>query len=330
MTVDPIEFLTVQADIAGTGDLHKFGDGRLTLGTAIFNQLSYTGATHIHAGLFEVAGTLNTSSVTLEGGVQADFIGNNFQEQLKGNVLTTLKDDASLLLSSSNHTGSVNSDAASTIDVTNAWKLKTAGNSSTINGTLKGAGSFEVNDNTGSGVTINGTNTLTGPISVIAGTLTLNSNTNASSLTAGPLGKLVVNRPSISANITANGTLEMGGNVSGTYSGAISGAGNFFKKGTNSVTLVRKQPSYGFDFCGRRFNSLLRGQQIPPEFFASNTGSVTIGTNSLNGTGTGIGLSGTSNLALSDDASIGDLKGVAGTAVLLGNHTLTMTTSTDL
>ena len=207
---------TYSGSISGSGNVKKVDNGTINFS----GSNSYTGQTIISAGTLQVSGTLaDTTDVSVSSGAIYDVDASDTIQSLSG---------------------------AGNIELSNGITLTTgdSGND-TISGVISGAGNFT---KTGSGtLTLAGNNTYTGTSAITAGEITVKGtlgNTNASLASGSTLsfdggddtigsiaGSGLINIPS-GITITSNAS-----SGSTTFSGDLSGDGNFVKDGDYSLTL---------------------------------------------------------------------------------------------
>ena len=223
--------------ISGTGNFIKTGNGHLTL----TGNNTYTGTTSVSAGVLKISGSGNISN----------------------NSAVTVASGANLILSKSVTVGSIA--GAGKIRLNGNNTTLTAGDNdtnTTFSGVLSGGGVFVKN---GSGtLTLSGTNTHHGKLSINEGGITLgasnvisnyswvslantsgvNLNLNNNSDTIGTLvgggttgGNIILG----SGNLTINQIYRYGasiGDQNTTYAGVISGSGSVTKTGYGHLTLT--------------------------------------------------------------------------------------------
>ncbi len=228
------------------------------------DTLQLTGATNFNFDVstigsvytnFEVFQKADTSTVTLTGTTSESTLGFDIQNgtliagtnQLgslgRVNVFTpgTLEVSSSLTVGSIAGTG--------TIDLVGGDLLAGGDNTSTtFSGSLVGAGDFQ-KQGTGT-LTLSGTNTNTGLVSIIGGVLEVSGSaaiSDASQVVLAPAGTLrlldgetigsISGSAGSSVDLGAN-TLTVGGdNLSTAFAGVISGSGDFEKQGAGTLTL---------------------------------------------------------------------------------------------
>jgi len=186
--------LTYAGVIDGAGSLNKVGMGTLTLSGAN----TYTGATNVSAGAFNVSGTLaDTTKVNVSSGATYNVLSNDTIASFSGAGSITLGNGNTLTAFSDN-------------------------SSASYGGDLSGAGGF-TKAGTGT-LTLTGTNTYTGTTTIDAGTLQLGDSGTTGSIAGSVVnnGMLVFNR---SNAVTMNS------------SQIISGSGNLTQAGLGTLTL---------------------------------------------------------------------------------------------
>ena len=186
--------LTYAGVIDGAASLNKVGMGTLTLSGAN----TYTGATNVSAGAFNVSGTLaDTTTVNVSSGATYNVLSNDTIASFSGAGSITLGNGNTLTAFSDN-------------------------SSASYGGDLSGAGGF-TKAGTGT-LTLTGTNTYTGTTTIDAGTLQLGDSGTTGSIAGSVVnnGMLVFNR---SNAVTMNS------------SQIISGSGNLTQAGLGTLTL---------------------------------------------------------------------------------------------
>ena len=182
---------TIGGTIQGNGGLTKIGSGVLTL--TGFN--AYTGPTFVQGGTLRTAGA-NVLNSTGDFGLGA---GATFELSGFNQSVGSLSGSGSVILGGNTLTVGANN------------------SSSAFGGAISGSGGLV---KTGSGsLFLQGTNTFTGGISLLGGSLIGNSN-------------------SLRGNILNNGVLVFDQAVAGTHAGAISGTGALTKTGGGDLTLI--------------------------------------------------------------------------------------------
>jgi autotransporter-associated beta strand protein len=202
--------VTLSGVISGNGVIEKTGAGMLVLS----GTNTYTGATLISEGTLSIASDSNigSGSLVFNGGT-LDLTGS---ATIDNNV--TLANGAA---------GQINTGT---------------GISAVLSGTISGGGNFE---KTGMGtLTLTGTNSYTGTLTVSAGTLSIASDSNIGSgdlaLNGGRLdltGSATIDNNVTLATATAS-QINTGTGISAVLSGTISGGGNFEKAGAGTLTLT--------------------------------------------------------------------------------------------
>jgi fibronectin-binding autotransporter adhesin len=195
--------LTFSASVTGTGSFTKLGAGTLTLS----GSNGYTGATTVAGGVLDL-GSANALPAA-------------------GNITFT---GGTLRYSAANTTDF----AARIVSSTAAIGIDTAGQNVTFAGNLVAGNTAGLTKQGAGTLTLSGSNTFTGPITVSAGTLALNgvnvvpSSANAFVLDGGVLLRSSTTVPTLTNAFqvgTAGGELRNGTANSWTLSGAISGTG---------------------------------------------------------------------------------------------------------
>ena len=198
---------------ASNGNLTKSGTGTLVFGGAN----SYTGDTIISAGTFQTTGTLaDTTDVSVSSGAIYDVDATDTIQSLSGAGNVELASGITLT------TGDTGNDEISGV-ISGAANLTKAGS-----GTL----------------TLSGTNTFTGDLTISAGTVTM-TGTLADSVDVVNSGTYDVDASDTIQSLSGSGavqiatsqTLTTGDAGDDTISGVISGAGNFTKAGSGTLTL---------------------------------------------------------------------------------------------
>ena len=192
--IDPSQTYTVTTAIGGTGSLNKTGAGTMVLGATE----TYAGSTNINAGTLQLnasnripdASAVNVSGGTLDVQTFTDTTG-----------VVTLSNGGSI-------TGT------GTGTITGSSYTLQSGSASAIL-----AGSGAVTKNTSGTVTLTGVNTLTGAVTISAGTLTL----------AASSGSALGSTTSITVN--SGGTLLLGASNQINNSATMSLGGGTFAKG---------------------------------------------------------------------------------------------------
>jgi autotransporter-associated beta strand protein len=219
--------LAIASKITGLGGVTKTGAGAVTLS----GGNDYSGATSIGAGTLTANGGIGDGSAV------------------------TVSSGATLNLSSNETVGSLTGSGAVTLG---SYTLTAGdGSSTSFDGIISGTGALT---KTGTGtLTLTGANSYSGPTTVSAGTLELNSSagtaladSSAVTLSGGTL-RLASATETIGTLSGASGTLALGANAltvsqgsAGTFSGAITGSGSLIKSGTGDLTLAGSTNSTGF------------------------------------------------------------------------------------
>ena len=207
---------------ASNGNLTKSGTGTLVFGGAN----SYTGDTIISAGTFQTTGTLaDTTDVSVSSGAIYDVDATDTIQSLSGAGNVELASGITLT------TGDTGNDEISGV-ISGAANLTKAGS-----GTL----------------TLSGTNTFTGDLTISAGTVTM-TGTLADSVDVVNSGTYDVDASDTIQSLSGSGavqiatsqTLTTGDAGDDTISGVISGAGNFTKAGSGTLTLSGTNTYTGF------------------------------------------------------------------------------------
>ncbi len=195
--------------------------GTATVGTLVMPRTSYD--TNPHVGSFDLnGGVFRTASIT--GGVAMAGGVNTGTFTFNGGTLKPLASSAVFM---QNLTAATVKDGGAAIDtdgydITVAQPLLHAAGATASPLTKSGAGSL----------TLTGTNTLRGPVTVNAGTLTL---AGAARLGSGHLASAVSN----------NGALVFEGDADQTLAGTVSGSGSLIQNGVGTLTLSGRSPYAG-------------------------------------------------------------------------------------
>ncbi|WP_280940223.1 autotransporter-associated beta strand repeat-containing protein [Aureimonas altamirensis] len=213
---------TLSGAITGTGGLTVSGTGTLTLSGAN----TYSGAT-----------TIGSRAVVLSGGAA---IGNQ--------SAVTVASGASLTVNANETIGSLA--GAGTVTLANVSQLTAGGNNSstTFSGVIGGIGSVE---KAGTGtLTLIGTNTIVGAVTISAGTLVLSGgstlpDTTEFTLATGATLELANGSQSV-VNLNGTGTVKLNANTltvganngTGMFAGAITGTGGLTKVGSLAQFLT--------------------------------------------------------------------------------------------
>ena len=223
----------VLGDNGGATSLTKTGSGTWVLG----GGNTYTGATTVSAGALK-AGVASVAGVSGAFGVGS---------------AVTLSDTSGALLNITGYNTQVGSLAGGGTtggNVVLGAATLTVGdsNSTSFGGVISGTGSIT---KTGSGtLTLSGVNTFDGVATISQGTLATTSTgrlANAATVKVASSGTFALGADDEIAslqedtasvgNVVLTGTLRVGGNVSSSFSGVISGAGGLTKAGTGTWTL---------------------------------------------------------------------------------------------
>ncbi|WP_372400702.1 Ig-like domain-containing protein (plasmid) [Azospirillum sp. HJ39] len=308
---------TLSGVLSGSGALTKSGSGTLTLS-----------GTNTHTGTVTIsAGTLAASGGSAIGDTSA----------------VTVSSGATLSLTSGNETiGSL----AGAGNVVLSYHLTAGGDNSstTFSGVISSTNSSGLTKAGSGTLTLTGANSYTGSTSVSAGTLAVSGNGtvgNNSAVTVASGATLSSSASSLSlgslagagtVSIGAN-TLEVGDdNTSTGFSGTLSGSGDFFKRGSGTLTLSGSNSS---SFTGTMM--VRDGGTLSVAGDANlGTGTVTLNGGTLTVTGAGTidndfstGTSGTATIdtgvAVTLSGAIGGSKGLTKT----GSGTLTLSGSSS-
>ena len=203
--IDASQTYTPTTAIGGTGSLTKTGAGTMVLGAAE----TYSGSTTVSAGTLQINASnrvLDGSALTVNGGT---FGVQTFSETVAGVTLAS---------------GSITGSGAGTL-TGSSYTLQSGSASAIL------AGSGTVTKNTAGTVTLTGANTLSGAVTVSAGTLTLATSSgsalgSASGITVNSSGTLLLGA---SNQINDSAAMSLGG--------GIFAKGNFSEGTTSSVGL---------------------------------------------------------------------------------------------
>jgi len=247
--------IDVDGSISGSGGLAKTGTGTLTL----FGANSYTGATHVAAGVLRagVADAFNTNgAMQLDAGATLDLNG---QAQTVGSLLgggsvtlgaatfTTGGDGTSTLFSGAmSGTGDLVKTGAGTLTLTgaNTYSGGTTVSGGTLAGTtdsLQGAilnNARVVFDQAANGIyagNMNGTGAL---VKSGAGVVALTGANTYSGGTTVDGGTLAGTATSLQGNILNNAVVQFDQNAAGIFAGVMNGTGALVKSGTGTLTLT--------------------------------------------------------------------------------------------
>ncbi len=218
--VSAAQTTTLSADVAGTGNLTKAGDGTLTLSGGM-----HTGDTAINAGTF------NVDTTAADEIYNGDFTGSGILAKSGTGILT---------LTGSLHAGNL---------VTNAGTLRidTTANNMVYGGAVSGAGVLGV---TGSNVlTLTHANTHSGETDVSMGTLAIS---NSNQLGSGTLSLLNGNLDTAESmtianalSVTSNGAVNISrASNTVTLSGLIADTGTLVKNGGGTLVLSNAGNTY--------------------------------------------------------------------------------------
>ena len=322
------------------GALEKIGSGTLTLD----GSNTYTGSTTVSVGTLDVTGSLASSVIGVSDGATLKVDGSSLGDTTSAVTLTGTGD---MILAGNETIGSL----AGAGTVTNGgYTLTTGGNdtSTTYSGVASGTGGLT---KAGSGtLTLDGSNTYTGSTTVSVGTLdvtgslassvigvsdgatlkvdgsSLGDTTSAVTLTGtGDMtlaGNETIGSLAGAGTVTNGGyTLTTGGNdTSTTYSGVASGTGGLTKAGSGTLTLDGSNTYTGsttvsvgtLDVTGSLASSVIG---------VSDGATLKVDGSSLGDTTSAVTLTGTGDMTLAGNETIGSLAG-AGT-VTNGGYTLT-------
>ncbi|WP_176629292.1 autotransporter-associated beta strand repeat-containing protein [Desulfolutivibrio sulfodismutans] len=215
--------------ISGAGDFQKSGAAALTLSGAN----TYTGDTTITAGTLRVTGSLASASVNVAAGSLFDMsptANTTYAGVIEGAGDFRKSGAATLTLSGNNTYTGDTSITAGTLRLTGSLASQSVAVSSgalldmspsadtTYAGVIEGAGDFRKSG--AATLTLSGANTYTGDTAITAGTLRV-------------IGSLA----SQSVDVAAGALFDMSPTANTTYAGVISGAGDFRKSGTATLTL---------------------------------------------------------------------------------------------
>lgn len=207
--------------------------------------------------------------------------------------------------------------------VLNAGLTVLGSNSLTLDGNISGTGGLTKEG--AATLTLNGTNTYTGGTNINAGTLALGLGASLASsgivnLATGATFDLSAgNGTQTFGTLTGGGTINLGSNAlviggptNGIFSGSIGGTGGLIKEGTGTSILTGTNTFTGGTLINAGTLAIGAGGSL------ASTGAVT-----LAAPGTGFDISAGGNQA------IGKLNGVAGSTIVLGGNSLTISSAID-
>ncbi len=249
LLMDGANTVVISGDMSGAGSLTKNGSGSLTLS----GSNSYSGTTTLNAGTLTLQGSLDGTSLDLDGGafsqVASGSIAGSGSTLTVSGATVTLAGNNSYTGATTLTAGTLNLDGSLTgSDITvsgGTW-------SQSATGSISGDGNSFTLD--GGAATLAGTNSYTGATTVNAGTLTLqgglaisNSGAVVMANTAG--AELLVDAAETIGDLSGGGSLGGGIVIASaqgltvsqssatTYSGVLSGGGAFVKDGSGTLTI---------------------------------------------------------------------------------------------
>lgn len=273
--------LTLSGFISGNGILKKEGTGSLLVSNG---SNDYSGGTSVNQGTLSVAtsAALGTGQLDLAGGTTLQLAGGGGvlltnDVNVQGLVIIDVPSGIFNLSGPVGGTGSITKTGVGAFSMTN-------GSNNYSGGTFLNAGSLDISgaSNLGSGsLVLNGgvlliqdvsgsvnfanpitlaggfietisSHTLSGPLTGSGALIKFgigsieisNASNNYSGGTNISAGTLVGTTSSLQGNIVNSGTLNFNQSISGTYSGALSGAGALQKNGTGTATFSGNSSSF--------------------------------------------------------------------------------------
>ncbi|WP_176630426.1 autotransporter-associated beta strand repeat-containing protein [Desulfolutivibrio sulfoxidireducens] len=229
LDMSPSADTTYTGVIAGAGDFKKSGAATLILSGAN----TYTGSTTVAAGTLRVTGSLDSMIVEVADGGLFDMspsANTTYAGVIEGAGDFQKSGTATLTLSAANTYTGDTTVAAGTLSVTGALASQSVAVASgglfdfspatntTYAGVIEGAGDFQKSG--AATLTLSGVNTYTGDTTVAAGTLSVTGSLD-----------------SMSVEVADGALFDMSPSANTTYAGVISGAGDFQKSGTATLTL---------------------------------------------------------------------------------------------
>ncbi len=222
------------------GSVTKLGQGMLTLS----GKNTYTGDTQVDSGVLQVVGSLaGTTSVDISKNAMLLVTSGG---SLNDSAAVTIQKGANYIAATNDTIGSIS--GGGSVKLYNANKTLTVGalnQDSTFSGVISGDGSFA---KTGSGIlTLSGANTYEGTTAIKGGTLKVSGSLDdAAAVSVSSGATYDVDSTDTIGSIAGAGSVELakgitltagGSNTSTTFSGDISGAGNFTKDGSGTLSI---------------------------------------------------------------------------------------------
>ncbi len=313
--------LSITAAISGAGGITKTGGGALTLS----GGNSYTGNTIVNAG------TLNVSSTTALGAAANSLNVNNPNTGAGTAVIVNINNAVtigSLASTIANPSSGTNSATINLVGV--ALTDNQVGNTS-FTGVLAGTGGFTMGASSAGTLTLTGTNTYTGVLTLSGGTLNaVTAGINGSNTTSGIVfsgGTLQAATGGITTGkavtMTGTGTFDTNGNDS-ILSGLITYTSNLTKTGTGTLTISGASNtgaggltiSNGTVMSGNTAVNLIGTGSV---FFANNANVPTLDLNGNNLTIAPLSGAGTNGVVTNNNTGTSTLTiGAAGSQIFAG------------
>ena len=229
---------TFSGVVSGVGNITKSGSGTVILS----GSNSYTGATTISAGTLQIGDGGTTGSIATTSGVSNEStLAYNRSDNLTvsyaisgGGSLVKLGGGTVILAGNNTYSGATTINAG-TLQIGNGGASGSIGSTSGVAVTNGSALAYNRSDNLTASYAISGGGSL---VKLGGGTVTLSGGNNYSGGTTVSAGALRGDVSSLQGNIANNSLVIFDQSGSGTYAGALSGAGALIKTNAGTVILT--------------------------------------------------------------------------------------------